>query len=312
MVMGPRILLVRFSAIGDCVMAAWTATSIKERHPDAFLVWAVEGRCAPVIDRHRLVSQRVEFPRDRWRLKKWSPATWREQVLKHTRLRKIGFDFGIDLQGHSKTAICLRVAAPKRRMAAAATDSFAAKLSPVLGDRPAGMHQVEWFQRVLQTMGDFSLPKSPVMPEVPSEMDPKLVSISVSAGQEFKEYPLERWQEIARQVVAAGYEVTLLGGRTDTGFEMPRVTNEVGKLRLKDTLSVVARSVVHLAADTGTGHMAAALGTPVVSIFGPTDPAIFRPYATNAVVLRNGESTTSVSTEEVLSAFHIATRAVAV
>jgi hypothetical protein len=312
MVMGPRILLVRFSAIGDCVMAAWTATSIKERHPDAFLVWAVEGRCAPVIDRHRLVSQRVEFPRDRWRLKKWSPATWREQVLKHTRLRKIGFDFGIDLQGHSKTAICLRVAAPKRRMAAAATDGFAAKLNPVLGDRPAGMHQVEWFQRVLQTMGDFSLPKSPVMPKIPSELDPKLVSISVSAGQEFKAYPLERWQEIARQVVAAGYEVTLLGGRTDTGFEMPGVTNEVGKLRLKDTLSVVARSVAHLAADTGTGHMAAALGTPVVSIFGPTDPAIFRPYATNAVVLRNGESTTSVSTEEVLSAFHGATRAVAV
>jgi len=308
--MGPKILLVRFSAIGDCVMAAWTATSIKERHPDAFLVWAVEGRCAPVVDRHRLVSQRVEFPRDRWRLKKWSPATWKEQVLKHTRLRKIGFDFGIDLQGHSKTAICLRIASPRRRISAAATDGFAAKLNPVLGNRPEGLHQIEWFQRVLQTMGDYSLPKMPVMPAVPSETNPKLVSISVSAGQEFKAYPLERWQQIAERVVASGYEVTLLGGRTDKGFDMPGVTNEVGKLRLKDTLSVVSMSVVHLAADTGTGHMAAALGTPVVSVFGPTDPDVFRPYATNGIVLKHGEDTSSVSTDEILAAFHQLSQAV--
>jgi len=74
----PRFLIVRFSAIGDCVMAAWAATAIRNRHPDAFICWAVEERCAPVVDRNRLVDKIVEIPRERWRGRKASVQVLRE------------------------------------------------------------------------------------------------------------------------------------------------------------------------------------------------------------------------------------------
>ncbi|RYG23683.1 hypothetical protein EON82_13260, partial [bacterium] len=92
--MSQRALVVRFTAIGDCVMAAWAATAIRERHPDGFLCWAVESRCAPMLDRTSLVSRVEEIPRQRWKRNRWSPKTWGEQVAKYASLRRLRFDVG--------------------------------------------------------------------------------------------------------------------------------------------------------------------------------------------------------------------------
>jgi ADP-heptose:LPS heptosyltransferase len=300
----PRYLIVRFSAIGDCVMAAWAATAIRQKHPDAFLAWAVEGRCAPVIDRYSLVTQRHEFPRDKWKLRRWSPQTWREQVVKYLRLRKLDFDFGVDLQGHSKTALCLYLANPRERISAGGTDGLSARLNPIKRGRPEGMHTVEWNNAVIETFDDFQIPERPILPDVPSDREPDLVTISVSAGHPDKAYPAENWRVIAEKLLAEGFRVTFLGGPSDTPIDLPGSTDCVGKLRLKETLSKVAKSAVHLAADTGTGHMAAAVGTPVVSIFGPTDPRVYRPYCHHGTVLKVSDRPSDVSVEVVLEAAH--------
>jgi len=309
----PRFLLVRFSAIGDCVMAAWAATAIREKHPEAFLCWAVESRCAAVVDRQQLVTRAWEFPRDRWKRRRWSPNTWREQLASYARLRQLRFDFGVDLQGHSKTALCLKIAAPKRRISARATDSLARRLNPVVGEKPVELHTVEWNHRTLQEFGDFELPWRPIMPRLEearaaaAEHIPggrPIASISVSAGQEDKAYPADRWREVADGLLKAGWRVVFLGGPTDTPIEHEGSIDLVRKLPLAQTMAVVAMSDVHLAGDTGTGHMAAAFGVPVVSVFGPTDPAVYRPYSHEAAVLREGTSTANIPSERVLAAFH--------
>ena len=67
-------------------------------------------------------------------------------------------------------------------------------------------------------------------------------------------------------------------------------------------MAVIARSSLVLAADTGAGHLAAAYGVPVVSIFGPTDPEEFRPYSDAGIVLKSGDRTDDVSPEQVVMA----------
>jgi len=297
----PRVLIVRFSAIGDCVMAAWAATSIREKWPDAFLCWAVEGRCAPVVDRHALVTQRIEFPRDRWKQARWSPATWREQIQKYTRLRQLRFDLGFDLQGHSKTALCLRIAAPSHRIAAHATDGFAGRLNPIAGAIPPGTHTVDWNHEVLNRLDNIPACALPRLPDVSPHPEDNLVTISVSAGAAEKVYPLGHWEQIATQLIADGFRVVFLGGRPDPH---PTVGEDlVGKLRLKETLRMVSSSRVHLCADTGTGHMAAAVGVPVISVFGPTDPQRFRPYTSNGQVLKVSDRPADVPVDTVLQSF---------
>src|SRR5687768_4363933 len=109
-----KFLLVRFSAIGDSVMAAHAATSVRQAHPDAFLAWAIEARCAAVADTTKLLDLRHEFPREKWKKQAWSPTTWWDTMRTYTKLRGHRFDLGVDLQGHSKTALCLYLAKPKK------------------------------------------------------------------------------------------------------------------------------------------------------------------------------------------------------
>src|SRR5690242_8041064 len=112
-------------------MSVPVAVSIRERFPDGFLIWAVETRCAAVVETETLVDRRMEFPRDKWKKARWSAQTWREQLARYLSLRKLKLDYGIDLQGHSKTALCLRLANPKARIAVRATDSLARMLNPM-------------------------------------------------------------------------------------------------------------------------------------------------------------------------------------
>ena len=299
----PSLLIVRFAAIGDCVMAAWTATAYRNQYPGGNLVWAVDLRCRAVIDETRLVSSVAEFPRDKWKANRWSPSTWREQLSAYAGLRKHHFDWGLDLQGHSKTALALRIAKPKRRVAVGATDALAGRLNPMMPPCPEGTHTVDRNHIALQSFGEFTLPERPIMPDdAGTQRDPKLVTISVGAGSKAKMWVPERWSAVATGMLSRGYDVILLGGPDDPRLELPGATDLVAKIPLAETINWVARSAVHLAADTGTGHMAAAYGVPVVSVFGPSDERRFRPFTQMGRVLRGGPETQSVSVEQVLAA----------
>lgn len=285
-------------------MAAWAATAYRDRYPDGKLVWAVERRCRAMVDEERLVTSVVEFPRDKWKKNRWSPATWAEQLRTYARLRKHRFDWGLDLQGHSKTALALRIANPKRRLAVDATDFLAKQLSPLVGTvSTTVVHTVVRNHGALQEFGEFNLPVRPLMPGLGgARRDPKLVTISVGAGSVAKMWPVERWGAVASELMARGFEIALLGGPDDPRIEVPGARDGIDKLSLAETRNLVACSTLHLAADTGTGHMAAAYGVPVVSIFGPSDDRRFRPYTQLGRVLRSGPETQAVSVAQVMAA----------
>jgi ADP-heptose:LPS heptosyltransferase len=168
-----------------------------------------------MVDRHALVTQRIEFPRDRWKQARWSPATWREQIQKYTRLRQLRFDLGFDLQGHSKTALCLRLAAPSRRIGAHATDGFAGRLNPIAGAIPRGTHTIDWNHEVLNRLDAIPACARPRLPDVAAQPEENLVTISVSAGAAEKVYPLGHWEQIATRLISDGFRVVFLGGRPD-------------------------------------------------------------------------------------------------
>lgn len=265
-------------------MAAWAASAIRNAHPDAMICWAAESRCVPVIDQSVLANRVYTIPREKWKRRRWSPITWRDQILTYTGLRKFQFDWGIDLQGHTKTALLLRLAAPARRLAARATDEFAARMNPVKRPEPTATHTVEWNHQVISEFVCAELPSRPIMPPSPPR-DSRMVTISVGASHSAKIYPTERWRIVASALVKMGFKVHVLGGPQDRPLNVEGTSDEVGRLALDVSMQRVAVSRLHVAVDTGTGHMAAAYGTPVLSLFGPTDPVEFRPYTDSGRVL---------------------------
>jgi len=302
-----RILIVRFAAIGDCVMTAWPVTALRSTVPEAELVWAVQEKCAPVIDTDRLVNQLHVFPRERWKAHRWSPSTWREQIAHYTALRRTGIDVGFDFQGHSKTALCLRLAGCQERFASRATDALAARLNPPSQLKPEGPHEVQLAMALIQARFDVDLPEKPMMPQASegnpvSKSDRPLVTIQTGAGESDKQYPSAFWDLVADQISSTGAKVVAIGGPADPRLSSPSVNDQVGRLTLRESLALVADSDLHLAGDTGTGHAAAAYGVPTVSVFGRTDPQRFRPWGRNAIVLREGARTSEVQPGQVAAA----------
>lgn len=303
----PSYLIVRFSAIGDCVMASYAATAIRNKYPDAEITWACESRCQPVLDTEKLVTRVVSFPRERWKKNRWSIQTWREQLHTYSRMRRLKFDYGVDLQGHTKTAMCLRIANPKVRVAANATDHLSAVLNPVPARRQPGTHMVDWAMATIQRLGEFEMPSQPIMPnvsgiEIPGLPEAPFVAISLGAGQKANLVPEEHWTSVARDLMAQGIPVVTIGG-SEVAYQAPEgVINLVGKHKLRDTMAVIARSAVHIGADTGTGHIAAAYQVPTVSVFAFADPREFRPYSDKGIVLQDAPLASNVPPSAILEA----------
>ena len=305
-----KALIVRFSAIGDCVMAVPVANSIREKYPDAHIEWAIEPWCAPVVDTSRLVSRTAIFPRDEWQDHRWSPGTWWNQLRTYTALRKGHFDIGVDLQGQAKTALCLRIAKPRKRIAILGHDYLSKHLNPLLNIPRKSMHVVEANLKALAFLGDFSQTAKFVMPDLAREKatvksklpSGKIASISVGSGQPKKTYPIAMWEATAKLLIANDYNVVWLGSKKDQHPTIEGPTDLIGQLSLSESMAVVTMSDVHLAADTGSGHMAAAYDVPVVSVFGATPANVFRPYAKCGIVLDGKGSPTNISPEQLVEA----------
>lgn len=321
-----RVLLVRYSAIGDAVMAAHLATRIRRSWPRASITWAVEKRCSAVVAQGPLVDHRAEFDRDRFRGERLSLRSWRDEMAFYRMLRKERPVIGLDLQGHGKTAVCLRAAAPQVRLAIGGTDAAARRMNPVFSP-PGNLHtverQAELWKEVVRRAGPlapepevpFDTPWDPptdlpIMPPLRKEREivramvgPRpLATIAIGAGHPDKAYPGEAWAQVAASLLDAGCAVALVGGPTERGPKVPRALDFVGRLSLTESMAWIAESQLALAADTGAGHIAAAYGVRVVSVFGPTDPAVFRPYTRRGIVLRQGNRPDAVPPEAVVEA----------
>ena len=286
-------------------MAAPVPSAIRRSHPDSFIAWAVESRCAPVVDNERLVDVRFEVPRDKWK-QGGAGSSWFAQLRYFAKLREYNFDIGMDLQGHAKTALCLRLSGAKKRLAVRSKDPLANSLNP----NPAPFrleHTVEHNLEVLSAFGLFDSDATPIMPSLEDSRariallisSKPLATITVSTGNQLKNYPTENWLAVGRGLQRQGYQVAYLGGPGDPSVALPDSIDWVGKLPLEQTMAAVSLSDIHFAGDTGSGHMAAAYGVPVVSVFVGTSPARYRPYTERGVVV---DGTSGVAPEQVLDA----------
>ena len=114
-------------------------------------------------------------------------------------------------------------------------------------------------------------------------------TIAVSTGHRKKVYSADRWKAVAERLIQEQFEVAFLGGPGDMAPNVPGALDWVGKLSLKESMAAVTESQVHLAADTGTGHLAAAYGVPLVSVFGWSDSKRYAPRGERVTLLDAGK-----------------------
>jgi heptosyltransferase-1 len=122
--------------------------------------------------------------------------------------------------------------------------------------------------------------------------------LNPGAGWGAKRWPAKRYGEVARKLASAGILPLVNYGPGEEDLFRAVLAASGGAARptkgsITDLIALTRRARVFIGGDTGPMHLAAALGVPVVAIFGPTDPARNGPYGTRSIVLRSPASPTT-------------------
>ena len=139
-------------------------------------------------------------------------------------------------------------------------------------------------------------PAAILSPNEPREVDPSLIALHPGSGSETKNWPLQHWAALAESLLSAdlGRRLLLIGGEADAE-RVARLCAVLpnDRVRCAQNLSLVELAAhlqncaLFLGHDSGISHLAAAVGTPAVLLFGPTDPAIWAPVNPQVRVLRS-------------------------
>lgn len=283
-------------------MAGHAVSDLRLQYPDAKITWVVEDRCAEIVASPKLVNRRLDLPRTEWR-RKGDFQTIFAQYRWLTGLRRFGFDYGFDLQGHSKTAWCLRLSGAKKRLSIGGTDALARRLNPVFSFTGIEeKHSVERSRMLVQSVLPMEAAKSDFLPGDTTSRDSRLVTICVGAGHPAKVVPPSTLVTVGSELMSKGFEVVFLGGVGDS-LGVPLGSRDlVGKTTIPESVDWIRRSAVHIAGDTGTGHIAAAVGTPLVTIWGNMPLERFRPYTEDVTILNRSGVPSQVSAPEIVQA----------
>lgn len=151
---------------------------------------------------------------------------------------------------------------------------------------------------------DFHLPIPPVAAAhvdrlledngIPASATP--IVLAPAALWETKRWRPEKFAEVARHFIDGGWPVVLIGSKDEQveceeiAAAAPGAVNLAGRTTLVELSALLSKSALCLTNDSGPMHLAAALGRPVVSVFGPTNPRWIGPYQRSDSVLRSGRA----------------------
>lgn len=309
--MSDRVLLVRLSAIGDVVMALPAAASIKASNPGAKVAWVIDHRLRELVIGHPYVDRVYTIFTDKKARR--NPARWRVMFRQHRRIAEFTADVGIDLHGHAKSALPLYFSKAKRKLTLEPKDA----VSRLLGGRtirvPSTMHRVDAYLEAVREAGfpfrrySFDLP---INDAIRGSMQRWLgeggwVTVHLGGTHEKKIWPLDRFIVVGRHLVAQGERLVVVGGASereaaDRFVREVGAVSTVGKTGLLELSEIIRRAKLHLSGDTGSAHIAAAVGTPCVTIFGHMPAAVYQPFGQPEAVVQAGRSAADVPVEMVL------------
>lgn len=313
-----KILIVRLGAMGDILHTLPAAILLKKNLPQAKIGWAVEKRWNSLLE-WKLDGQ--PFPdivhtvdTRAWRKNPGSSQTWREMLASFREIRAERYEVALDLQGAMKSAVVALLSGAPRRFGFAEPWEKPASLFYTNPLRVRARHVVDQNLQLaaglLEKSGDKDLWGSvewPATEESKRWLEGEMRRLGVTtpfailnpgAGWGAKQWPVERYAEIARELGRDGVHSLVNYGPGEESLARHVEQNSDGhavaaRFTISELIAITSRASVFIGGDTGPMHLASLLKVPVVALFGPTDPARNGPYGTKSIVLRDAASVTS-------------------
>ncbi|MFT5291434.1 MAG: heptosyltransferase-1 [Planctomycetota bacterium] len=294
-----RLLIVRTGAIGDVVNALVFATAVKQAYPATEIGWVVHGLARPLVTGHPSVD----------RVHVWARGGGLAEVRRLLReIREVGYGMAVDLQRIQKSALIARFSGADRVLG---LDRGRAKelswlwTKEHVAAKPGEQHMVDLYMGFARYLG-IDVPARRLLPNNEAaerwadaflgELGAAPVLVNLGATKPENRWIPERFGQLADALAGElGAPVVFTGSEADRAMEVgalaalageSKVRSTVGQTDLLQLLALERRSRLFIGCDTGPMHMAAAVGTPCVVLFGPADPERTGPFGEGHSIVR--------------------------
>lgn len=311
--MAERFLICRLSSLGDVACSLPAAGALKRGFPDCHITWVVDPRFAGVVRSCRHVDSVVEakpsFKRETW------PTPEGE------------FDAALDLQGLLKSGLVVKNTKAKKKVGYHWQREGAWLFSQrVLPDR-SSLHVVDQYVDVARAVGgeadraDFGLQALPEAIEsvrAKLEFEEPFIVMNGGAGWVTKRWPPSHFAALIDGLSANGLRTVLIGGKSNDDLSVQSQIAEAsksvplqlaGKTSITELVALLSLSKGHVGGDTGSSHLAAALGIPAIGLFSITRPVRSCPYGQIDRCLYDKKGLSYIQPEHVLDTLLTAVKA---
>ncbi len=294
-----NILITKPSSLGDIVLALPALRALRLSFPEAKISWLVRPEFAPLLENHPHLDEIVTFDRKLLGKAWFLPRAFGALMSLISKLRQSKFDVIFDFQGLFRTASLAWLSGCKTRFGMANAREFATFFyTHKVTQEIENIHMTDFYLKIIQAAGasdfgvEFGFPQNP---EVKDSVDKLLTSrgikenyavlISGSAHQD-KCWPPERFAQLAEKI-SSQYNLSIVatGSASEAGIiekvkEKTDVTimSLAGQTSLSQLVALLKHARLVVSNDTGPGHIAAALGVPLVIMFGRANPIRLHPY----------------------------------
>lgn len=301
-----RILLIKPSAVGDIVHTLPVLVRLRERYPEARIDWLITPENADLVRHHPGLSNVLLFDRRRFARfgREWFATKGLLNLLRTVRGNH--YELVVDLHGQLRSALFTVASGAPVRVGFERTREGAwlvySHHIPLLRQPVHAVDRYLWLGQVLgfgAGMPDFRI-------FLPDEVDRRvddLLSHRAVCGRplallvpgtvwQTKHWRVAGFAGVARHLLRRDFSVVLAGAPKDrarcrqVANLCPEVCDLSGQTTLAEMIALVRRAEVCVTNDSGSMHLAAALGRPVVSVFGPTSPVLTGPYGRGDAVVR--------------------------
>ena len=304
-----RILIVRLGALGDIVHALPVAAALRRAFPSARIDWLVSAKhrelldLVPIIDRRLVINDRAD-------------ASGGSSVMQAIGdLRRQHYDVAIDLQGLIKSAMLARLSGASRVIGFSSsyvrerlarlfyTDVHDPGTTGVRTSAGSGRHIVHINLGLLEAVGisnasvEFAIEDvdSSAARAVQDATGGRYVLLNPGAAWPNKRWPPDRFGAIARRLRDKGLPSAVLWGPQEEPLAREVVAHSEGSAMLAprttiaDLVALSRGASLMVSGDTGPTHIAAAVGTPLVALFGPTRPQRNGPWLPDDVCVSRAD-----------------------
>jgi len=298
-----RILICRLSAIGDCVHTIPLAVKAKELWPNCKLTWIVDCVALQLLQPHPAVDEVIKIERH------WVKNARLWKTLRRE-LQERNFDLTLDPQGLIKSGMLAWLSGARIRIGF--DYSHGRELAPILANRRVTRtqrHMVDTYLELLSPwsptsagQAEFQMPIYAATENVPAillasgfDLLEPFACMTPGAGWATKLWPVDRFAAVASYLQAKHNlrSLVLWAGDSEKAMADQIMANSNGsalvapRTSLTELAELARRAKLFLASDTGPLHIAAAVGSPCVGLFGPTWGDESGPYGSKCVSVQS-------------------------